>query len=429
MASITGTDKRQRGGKHKSITSETSLLGHEDAGHDDDSKRRHKSATGSISERSKLLADDSVTPESVPPVNTCSNSDSGAESLYSSEDHDYASVEGGSGSAEEGGTVVKTRIPTEGTGLSRNPPRKGKGAGQPVVRTGYVSKEGTFAYKHMQPVPEHKPAPSHAPPPPPQANPAYIQAALVSGNSSPPPSMTSFKYPAPSQPSLKTNAGDNSQCGQQPAQLKVSLEPVSCVRAMPSPTMPYKTAPTAGGYVGSEDSTLPRRPPGTKLRQYAPSVQDVPPTACVDPYASTSIAAFSTHIPPPPAPPPHVAQYVRSAGMGETPDNAHAPALLAAPRGYFQHGTVMTASPPPVSAYSGGSTSSYSDDSRVSADSSRRCESGSNSTEPIYSPPWESNSLVPFAIDNRPLSEYMLKLPDNFFDSTLKVNNAPTTEL
>ena len=117
-------DKRQRGGKHKSITSETSLLGNEDAGNDDDSRRRHRSGNSSVSERSKLLAEDGVTREGALCVSKY-DSDSGAESRCSSEDHDYASVEGGSGSAEEGaaGTqaVARSSRPEGVGGLPHHP--------------------------------------------------------------------------------------------------------------------------------------------------------------------------------------------------------------------------------------------------------------------------------------------------------------------
>ena len=158
VGSAVSADNRQRGGKHKSITSETSLLGHEaEAGTEDDGRRRHKSATGSVSERSKLLVDDGVTRESAPSVSKY-DSDSGAESRCSSEDHDYASVEGGSGSAEEG------LDGNQGAAHNSCP----AGGPRSVSRSDYVSenKAATFHAGHKQPswkTSEHKPAPSYAP--------------------------------------------------------------------------------------------------------------------------------------------------------------------------------------------------------------------------------------------------------------------------
>nr|KAG5698316.1 hypothetical protein BaRGS_017018 [Batillaria attramentaria] len=51
---------RNRNGKHKSITSETSLLGHEDSftAPDDDTRRRHRSGTSGASEKAKLLPEE-----------------------------------------------------------------------------------------------------------------------------------------------------------------------------------------------------------------------------------------------------------------------------------------------------------------------------------------------------------------------------------
>ena len=430
VGSTVCVDKRQRGGKHKSITSETSLLGNEDAGNDDDSRRRHRSGNSSVSERSKLLAEDGVTRESAPCVSKY-DSDSGAESRCSSEDHDYASVEGGSGSAEEGAAGTQA--------VARSSLPAGGGGPQIVATSGYVaeSRAATLEAGHKQtgwkPL-EHKPAPNYAPPPPPACRQTgYIQASLVPAHSAVPAAVSTFKPQAESKPQPKTlEAAGRSQSGHPPAQLSVALEPLK------SPFCPQGAPSAAGGYVGTEDPTLPRRPPGTQTRPYVSTVRDTPFTASVDPYASTNVASFSSPPPPAPAPPPSRAPL----GKGRDVSQAHAvpsrppPAQVApAARGYTPHSALLNAASAPAAAYSGSSsTSSYSDDSRWSAERGgvegvQGSRPSADLADPIYSPPWESNGLVSFVADNRPLSDYMLNLPHNFFDSTLHVDDGPTTEL
>ena len=435
----------KRGGKHKSITSETSLLGHEEAGNDnEDGRRRHRSGNSSTAggEKARLLPDDSLTPRGTALPASKYDSDSGAESRNSSDDHDYASVEGGSGgSAEEGG--------------GDQPRTAGQGGAHIVARSGYVSEnqavmlEPAHKQQHQQPgwkTLEHKPAPSHAPPPRPSSSSritGYSQASLVpavhttaggGGGGVLPPAVAALSSFKP----LQAQKAERSPRGQHhpppPAQLTVALEPLQSARA----TTSLSSAPTSGGYAGTEDPTLPRRPPATRPKGYvAPNLQDTTSftTPSVDPYASTSLTAFSSahDLPPSPAPPPYCAHPGKGPGGSAVPTHHPPPGSRAAPaaRGYAPHCAPLTAAGPALT-YSSGSTSSYcSDDSRLSAD---RCRGGrEGEAEPIYSPPWGSNDitgLAPFVSDNRPLSEYMLRLPQNFFGSTQHVDDGrPTTEL
>ena len=379
-------DKRLRGGKHKSITSETSLLGHEDGPQtEEDSRRRHKSANSSVSEKSRLLTEDGVVSAQetscTTPVSCKYDSDSGAESRFSGDDHDYASVEGGSGSAAEEG---------EGGGGGRE-------AGEGLAGGGGGDGGDSGVTRGDHP-PHHRPAPTHAPPHPPSSG--YTQDTFVGGQTD---GLSTFRP-----------QGVNKAMGQvppHPAQLVVALEPVQSARTLPSLAHQRAAPASSLAYLGSEDCTLPRRPVGGKLRHH---VQDTPFTTSVDPYASTNVASFSPQ--PPSAPHP----YGGEEGLTAPSEPQVGRAMLA--RGYTPH-PALSATPavrqvPPAA-----------EDRSASGGRARKSEAGREDSEPIYSPPWESTGLLPYAVDNRPLSEYMLKLPHNFFDSTLHVNEGPTTEL
>ncbi|XP_076440194.1 uncharacterized protein LOC143279843 isoform X2 [Babylonia areolata] len=292
-------DKRQRGGKHKSITSETSLLGHEEAGNDDDSKRRHKSGgggtgMGTTSERSKLLEDESGTQESSMTVSKY-DSDSGADSRYSGEDHDYASVEGGSAEEGCGG----------GGGGGGSKSDTGSQPGKTGGGGGSVTPDD--ARESLWNLPQHKPAPTHSPPPLPppqqqqQSSSGYTPATLVPEvreELSAACAVSSFNQAQGGSDNGNSNSGQpmmqtfnsltssNSRAHHQqhhPAQLAVALEPVQTLHALntlppssssslhhhPHPHRLQSGSSTGvGGYhPGYEDSvTLPRRLPGSRVK-------------------------------------------------------------------------------------------------------------------------------------------------------------------
>lgn len=367
--------QRGAGSKHKSITSETSLLGHEEAGNEDDSRRRQKPGAIVMSERCRLLTEASDRTMMEPPESTTIttpsryDSDSGAESRYSSEDHDYAWVDGGGsasgGSGEEAASDAQSVV--------KNPNRPS---------------DLTAA---------HRPSPFYAPPPPPQgpktdsSKPSAVQTAVTT--------VRSYKdmHAAP-------NAGtlSKSHTVQPPTQLSVAPD----------------TALAVTGYVGSEESTLLRRPPGSRIRGYVSYMPGQSLPNPVDPYASTSVNSFSHPAPPSPAPPP-------AAGRDVGQSQVEIMSVRAPPR--------LSYVPQTAATYCGSSTGSYSDDSRWSGNGvAQRLDSrNSNGTgEPIYNPPWESSSLAPVVANNRPLSLHTLRqLPQHFFDSSLRVNEGPTTEL
>jgi hypothetical protein len=246
---------RATGGKHKSITSETSLLGHEEAGDDNDTRRRCKAVVASLpAERCRLLADTSTTttttPNSLTPTPTSRyDSDSGAESRYSGDDHDYAWVEGGAstsgGSREEAtGGHAEVRSPKRPTHLDTS--------GRAPQRPKHLA--GVGHRPNMPPLPQ-----------------GY---------------KTDWPKLAHTLP-VKTLQQDGDPRSGAPRDVRE--------RDMRNGGTDLSASHVA--YAGSEEPTLPRRPLGGNMRGY-------PLASDLDPYTSNSMPRFAHPAPPSPAPPP-----------------------------------------------------------------------------------------------------------------------------
>ncbi|KAK7485271.1 hypothetical protein BaRGS_00023522 [Batillaria attramentaria] len=383
---------RNRNGKHKSITSETSLLGHEDSftAPDDDTRRRHRSGTSGASEKAKLLPEEGKVIREKQ-QSSKRDSDSGTESRYSS-DHDYASVD--SGGASSGRSVA--REDSDGVNAACSYRGNGKGYMCKDASSAAVEKGGNQR--------TYKAAPGFLPS---HQRDDYMLAALSAPDTSlfhlqqqqsmdgsgvlqqqeRQPLLTTFGTSRPNSHTLPVHQVRLSDTGDAPG------------RAVSS--TPYQPA---GGPHLIDDRTLPLRPPGTRPKHIKDTELDLLSTTLPLSSAPSSSAGSKVQHP----------QWRSQAAVLPMVELVSPTVPTSTARGYTPQAAI-----PAVGATGNGVISGNAGNS-----------TSGEASEPIYSPPWGSNGLISIVTDNRPLSEYMLQLPQNFFhEPALQVHEGPTTEL
>ncbi|XP_025109335.1 interleukin-6 receptor subunit beta-like isoform X2 [Pomacea canaliculata] len=411
-----GVGRRVRSGKHESITSETSLLGHEERSLEhDDGRRRHRSGASATSEKSKLLPGDSPARDTLLTSRGCP--ELGAEARYSG-DHDYASVESGGG----GSSSSSSSSSSSGSDSAQASGGSDVGVTDLQRYLKYPTIPGQHGCQPERPESGHSEDDDDDDDSSTSASSPFTRHDLERRNrahertrklsyptSLPPPRPPGYRQGARATPSEHLTLPR----AQHATRVNEDRQPLMSTFGRLLKPMPAEALPGLTTTLGS-DRTLPL---GATEKQ--------------GDWLDADRTAHETN--------PGQIDYCRvdapSAGhMGVTQSSAlglHALTGAAASSAAGTKAAWIAAKPAPAAKLP-GKANTAGINGVVGTSAVGGADVGSGEGESIYSPPWDSKGLAPFvaAGDNRPLSEYMLQLPSHFFtDNSQRGQQGPTTEL